>query len=116
MPRFKETGDRGMWTRGMGPQQTRTWISQVNAISKSVTGKSCVVTSWYRDDQSFHADGRAVDFRRCSEANEVYPQYTEQQAQEIERRAEAAGVPMIVVARGGPAEHWHCGDVWTGVS
>lgn len=100
-----------MWTTGQGPRQARLWISQVNAISQAVTGRGAVVTSWFREDDSAHRGGQAVDFRRLSEANQDYPQYTEADVLEIERRALDAGVPLTIVHQGKPTEHWHCGDI-----
>ena len=108
---FKEIRDLVAWRNGEGTQHVRAWITHFNSICEQQTGKPAVVTSWYREDGTFHQDGNAVDFRRLSGANEQHPQYTQEDVEKIEAAAVAAGIPIVVVYRGTPREHWHCGDI-----
>jgi len=108
---FKNKVDWERWRAGWGSQQVRSWITLFNALSECYTGKSAVVTSWWRGDKSFHQSGLAVDFRRLSAANRNHPQYTERDVTVLERAAVRQGIPVVVVSRGKDNEHWHCGDL-----
>lgn len=106
---FKHSSDRTRWRDGDGPPQIREWITLLNAISSNVTGRGIVVTSWYRRGETFHRGGGAFDARRLSAANATYPQYDTDDVEEIETRAIAQGIPIVIVALGTPSEHWHIG-------
>jgi|TARA_Y100000310_G_scaffold134102_1_gene133122 hypothetical protein len=118
---FKQQSDLGRWRSGLsggdpaeiGPPQARDWIASFNALSEHHTGKSAVVTSWYRDDRTAHRGGHAVDFRRLSGANARFPKYTAQDVEALETAAVGAGIPIVVIKRGTPSEHWHCGEIAT---
>ena len=115
---FKHDDDLKRWRVALpqpdpSPNEARRWIMLFNALSELHTGKSAVVTSWYRKDDTAHRHGRAVDFRRLSEANKHFPKYTKKNAEELEAEAVRIGIPVVVVKRGTPAEHWHCGEVAT---
>ena len=116
---FKEQSDWQLWRDGLerSPadipnQPVRDWITQFNAVSEQITGKSAVVTSWYRDELA-HKAGYAVDFRRLSGANRVKPKYSEVDVEALEKAAVAIGIPVVVIYRGQPSEHWHCGEIAT---
>jgi len=108
---FKNKDDRERWRAGLGPPEVRSWITQFNALSELHTGKSAVVTSWFRTDGTFHVNGHAVDFRRLSAANKSHPRYSERDVRVLERAAVRHGIPVVVVSRGKDNEHWHCGDL-----
>lgn len=101
-----------MTNRDNANQHVRDWITLFNALSEQITGKSAVVTSWYRDKLA-HKGGNAVDFRRLSGANKRFPKYTQKDAESLEQAAVAIGIPVVVIYRGLAAEHWHCGEVAT---
>ena len=105
---FKEKSDWQLWRDGLegSPadipnQHVRDWITQFNALSEQITGKSAVVTSWYRDSLA-HKAGYAVK-----------PKYTEVDVEALEKAAVAIGIPVVVIYRGQPSEHWHCGEIAT---
>jgi hypothetical protein len=75
----------------------RRWIMHFNALSELVTGKSAVVTSWYRNDATAHRHGSAVDFRRLSGANKNFPKYTKKNVEELEQEAIRIGIPLVVI-------------------
>ena len=88
----------------------RDRITAFNCLSELTTGKSAVVTSWPRADQTFHnpatADDReAVDFR--------VRHYGPLQRRRLYRAAVRAGIPIVLIAGGTPNAHWHCGDLAT---
>jgi len=102
---FKEHSDLETWRKGEGDKETRRWISLFNAISESVCGKSAVVTSWYRPDNTAHKVGRAVDFRTRI--------YSDEQLAKILGICVMNGMPVSSLYRGKPSQHIHCGDLMT---
>lgn len=111
---FKNRADLVRWRAGMGPrrtwlsaadQRTRDRIALFNALSEVLTGISAVVTSWHREDDTAHNGGAAVDFRTRH--------YDDDQLRDLVGAATAAGLPCIVLYRGQPHEHIHCGEVAT---
>ena len=70
------------------------------------------MTSWFRQDRSFHSGGNAFDARRLSGANLHDPKpYTLEEVEKIQKKAIAVGIPLVVVRKGTPSEHWHVGDL-----
>lgn len=112
---FKNRDDLVVWRSGMGPnrrqywtrweQQTRDRISLFNALSELLTGKSAVVTSWHRKDDTAHYGGAAADFRS--------KHYDDDELRAVLGAATAAGLPCIALYRGKPHEHIHCGELAT---
>ena len=110
-PHFKDSFDSEHFELGDGPEYVQEWIRIFNGISQDVSGKPAVITSWYREDHTAHKGGGAVDFRRLSAANKTFPKYTQEDVEEIERRAARAGLPIYVIAEGRTIEHWHVGRI-----
>lgn len=114
---FKSESDWQKWRSGLAGhntnQKVRDWITLFNALSEQATGKSAVVTSWYRSDGTSHVGGQAVDFRRLSAANKSMPKYTKKNVEDLEKAALAIGIPVVVINRGKDSEHWHCGEIAT---
>ena len=110
-PVFKDPEDAELYERSHGPSAVLEWIRTFNRISVQATGKPCVITSWFRDDHTHHKDGHAVDFRRLSQANEIFPQYTVSDVEKIEDLAAKAGLPIYIIAEGSNIEHWHVGRI-----
>jgi hypothetical protein len=102
---FKEESDLHAWRTGVGNAKVRHWISLFNSISEVVCGKSCVVTSWFREDNTFHKDGMAVDFRTRI--------YSNRQLSKILNRCVNAGMPVSSLYRNTDNQHIHCGDLMT---
>ena len=116
MLRFKKKSDKKRWLQfrdsGTSGDKACERITLLNAVSMKVAGRGIVVTSWRRDDSTFHSTGEAFDARRLSEANRVDPHpYTQEQVEEIEERGLALGIPIVVIAPGKKSEHWHIGPV-----
>jgi hypothetical protein len=105
MLKFKVDSDLALWRSGAGPLVQRTWISQFNALSEAYAGKSAVVTSWFRDDISFHKNGFAVDFRTRI--------YSDEELNTLLEGASSLGIPVVSLYRGKPNQHIHCGDLMT---
>lgn len=108
---FKEDKDRRHWERGDGPAHIRQWILDLNQISLSVAGRGIVVVGWWSTIGA-HRTLEAFDARRLSAANRADPKpYTRPQVKRIEQEAARQGLPINVVARNTPGEHWHIGPV-----
>jgi len=102
---FKEQSDLLIWRSSEGYKEPRRWISLFNSISECVTGKSAMVTSWYRHDNTAHKMGKAVDFRTRD--------YSDDELAEILMLCVANGMPVSSLYRGKPSQHIHCGDLMT---
>jgi hypothetical protein len=112
MLRFKSREDLFIWNTGDGHRKAIEWIATFNAISWHLAEREAVVTSWYRQDGTFHANGSAVDFRRMSEANLSDPApYKAEQCRWIEAMALSHGLPIVVIGAGEAWEHWHVGPL-----
>jgi len=111
--RFKESEDALKWDVGAGSAVIRAWIMAFNEISNAITGRGIVVTSWYRNDGAYHQDGVAFDVRRLSEANKAMGKeaYTPEQVSMIEQRVASRGLPIHIISKGEPNEHWHVGPI-----
>lgn len=111
-PIFKESFDQDMWNYGLGSDQIRTWILQLNQLYLRVSGMPVVVTSWFRteDEGSKHQTGNAFDARRNSSANYMsLTPITLAQFALIEDRAKALGIPISVHDEGTMNDHFHIG-------
>ena len=109
---FKQKSDRDTWRRGEGSNASRERISLYNAISEAVTGKSAVVTSWYRNDNTWHNPENCepsvvpcADFRTRI--------YDDDELKAVLSACIAAGLPAVSLYRGEPHQHIHCGDIMT---
>lgn len=110
--RFKNPQDEIRFQNHDGPDEVIKWIVDLNDISYSITGRGIVVTSWFRDDNTYHNGGHAVDIRRLSQANASDPQpYTQAQVNEIEQRALALGIPIHPEKVGTSEDHFHVGPI-----
>ena len=85
---------------------TVSHITHFNVLSEMITGKSAVVTSWFRSDNTAHYGGRAADFRIRHYESDI-------EKDRLENAAITAGIPIIRVKIGTPSEHWHCGQLAT---
>jgi len=112
---FKEKADLTAWRSFFGKNATtqpsdrqRTvinWVSLFNAKSETLTGKSAVVTSWIRDDNTSHFNGEAVDFR--------IRHYTRAEQWRLHRWALNRNIPIVKIRPETPDAHWHVGDLAT---
>ena len=107
---FKHKPDLDRWREGGGSATVRDRITAFNSLSELTTGKSVVVTSWGREDATFHnpataTDREAVDFR--------VRHYGPLQRRRLYRAAVRAGIPIVLIGGGTPNAHWHCGDLAT---
>ena len=117
---FKHKGDLDDWRSLFGKSSmiakygrlnddiaaTVSHITQFNALSELITGRSAVVTSWFRADNTAHYGGRAADFRIRHYESDI-------EKDRLENAAITAGIPIIRVKIGTPSEHWHCGQLAT---
>ena len=80
-------------------------------MSEALTGKSAVVTSWARNDGTFHNPTHpgkrplAIDFRTRD--------YTDDELISLLECATSAGLPCVSLYRGEDRQHIHCGDIAT---
>ena len=109
---FKSGDDLAKFKSNDGPLHVIDWILELNEIQMDVAGFPITITSWFRQDNSFHNEGHAVDIRRLSTANANSPNpLTAPQVHEIEQRARARGIPISVQSRGLPSDHFHIGPI-----
>jgi hypothetical protein len=119
---FKHKSDWQRWRDGFGHSPTaapvhslpaRDWITRFNAISE-LWGKSAVVTSWFRYDNTAHNGGEAVDFR--------VHHYDPDELRDIAATAVDKGIPVVLIQPGddrsgphgrSPSAHFHCGEIAT---
>jgi hypothetical protein len=102
---FKHNADRLRYRADYTVAGIYETIALFNSLSENLTGKSAVVTSWHRNDNTAHNGGFAVDFR--------IHHYGPLQRRRLERAAIRHGIPIIQVKKGTPSHHWHCGPVAT---
>ncbi len=97
--------DVWQWVPNCDQVRCLAWISLFHALSVNLTGRSAVVTSWWREDETGHYLGEAVDFRIRG--------YSRIGRRRLERAALRHGLPIVRVSVGTPSEHWHCGHLAT---
>jgi hypothetical protein len=109
---FKHLSDRDKWRSGAGPIEARRRISLFNAISEAVTGKSAMVTSWHRDDTTWHNPDKCGDMviQCCDFRTRIYD---DDQLVGLLHACTEAGLPVVSLYRGKPNQHIHLGDIMT---
>lgn len=104
---FKYKKDLTMWRNGFGPEHVRKWITLANAISASMFDVACVVTSWFRNDDTFHRNGYAFDLRTRVFKDDDDVEYF------IRTLVHVHGIPAVWLNKGTPNSHIHVGDLAT---